>query len=562
MKRTTHNFAPGTPEWHQHRAGCFNASDAAAMLEMSKYQSRAELLRQAATGFRPDVSDATQRIFDAGHQHEAAIRPLAESIIGEELLTPIMSVEIDGLRLSASFDGLTIADDVAWEHKTLNKELEASLAQGIIPVQYHPQLEQQLLVSGADRVLFTASRGTEDTAAHAWYESNPKLREQLVAGWKQFAKDVAAYVPEAPTVEAVGRAPETLPALRIEVTGAVTASNLADFKATAFAVINAIRDDLQTDEDFADAEKAVKWCGDVEKRLAAAKEAALAQTADIDLLFRTIDDISAEARTKRLNLDKLVKARKEGVRVEIQQAALAQVQAHIKAIDARLGNAYLPVIPHDIAGAMKGKKTIASLKDGAAGAVAAWKIEADRVAGIIEKNLETLDANHEHRFLFNDKQALVLKDPEAVAAIVAQRIAQHEADQKRQAEEAAEREREKIRAEEQAKAQAEAKAREAAERAEREKAEREASARVEAEEAARITADVQARQQEARKRPVVDQTIRNTESVSPAITKRPTDAQIALAVATAFNVDAETAIHWLRAMHPAALTALDVQQAA
>ena len=38
----------------------------------------------------------------------------------------------------------------------------------------------------------------------------------------------------------------------------------------------------------------MKWCADVESRLAAAKEHALSQTATIDELFRTIDDISAE----------------------------------------------------------------------------------------------------------------------------------------------------------------------------------------------------------------------------------------------------------------------------
>ena len=64
----------------------------------------------------------------------------------------------------------------------------------------------------------------------------------------------------------MGRAPEMLPALRIEVTGKVTASNLAEFKQTALAAIGSVNRDLRTDADFADAEKAVKWCGEVESR--------------------------------------------------------------------------------------------------------------------------------------------------------------------------------------------------------------------------------------------------------------------------------------------------------
>src|SRR5690606_38640236 len=125
-------------------------------------------------------------------------------------------------------------------------------------------------------------------------------------------KDVAAYVPE-PAVAPVapGRAPDALPSLRVEVTGMVTASNLAEFKASAMQVLGSINRDLQTDDDFANAEETVKWCKAVEDRLAATKDAVLAQTADIETVFRTMDEVSAETRRIRLELDKLVKAEKE-----------------------------------------------------------------------------------------------------------------------------------------------------------------------------------------------------------------------------------------------------------
>src|SRR5690606_18915950 len=111
----------------------------------------------------------------------------------------------------------------------------------------------------------------------------------------------AAYQPEeAAPAPVVGRAPDQLPSLHIEVTGMVTASNLAEFKASAMAVLGSINRDLQTDEDFANAEQTVKWCKGVEERLDAAKAHALSQTASIDELFRTIDSVSAEARRIRL----------------------------------------------------------------------------------------------------------------------------------------------------------------------------------------------------------------------------------------------------------------------
>jgi predicted phage-related endonuclease len=177
-------------------------------------------------------------------------------------------------------------------------------------------------VSGAEKVIFVCSDGTEDNFVSMEYFPVKGRAAKLVAGWKQFEVDLEAYEPTEALAEAVGKSPDALPALRIEVTGMVTASNLEQFKAHSLAVFSAINTGLQTDQHFADAEKTVKWCGEVEERLEAAKQHALSQTETIDALFRTIDEISEQARRKRLELDKLVKARK----VAIRDAPSAKVQ--------------------------------------------------------------------------------------------------------------------------------------------------------------------------------------------------------------------------------------------
>jgi predicted phage-related endonuclease len=59
---------------------------------------------------------------------------------------------------------------------------------------------------------------------------DPAWHERISAGWAQFAKDLAEYVPVITEAKPVGRTPETLPALRIEVTGMVTASNLQAYR--------------------------------------------------------------------------------------------------------------------------------------------------------------------------------------------------------------------------------------------------------------------------------------------------------------------------------------------
>ena len=51
--RVTHDCAQGSAEWHALRARHFTASEASAMLGVSKYQTRDELLHQKHTGLAP-----------------------------------------------------------------------------------------------------------------------------------------------------------------------------------------------------------------------------------------------------------------------------------------------------------------------------------------------------------------------------------------------------------------------------------------------------------------------------------------------------------------------------
>lgn len=424
IKGTIVPFQQGTEEWAQHRARSLNASELAAAMGLSPYLSRADLIKQKATCIVPEVDAATQRRFDKGHEVEAAARPLAEEFIGEELYCSVFAAEVDGMLLSASLDGHTLLNEVTWEHKQANAELIASLRAGVIPEQYHPQMEQGLMLAGAERCLFTASNGTRESAVHVWYESNPELRAKIIPTWKQFMADVAAYVPaaaEAP--KPTGKAPEYLPALRIEVTGAVTASNLSEFKAQALAVFQGINRDLKTDDDFANAEATVKWAKGIEDRLAAAKESALAQTESIDALFRTIDDISAEARSVRLDLDKLVKARKEAIKSEIVAGGVAALAKHIREMNAAMPKDFMPTVPADFGGAIKGLRTVDSIRNAVDTELARAKIAASEIANRIHANIGRLDAANAPMLFAYDMQALVLKQPDDLAAVIAQRLA-------------------------------------------------------------------------------------------------------------------------------------------
>lgn len=422
-----HNVQQGTPEWLALRASHFTASEAPAMMGASKFQTRNDLLAMKKTGIVPDVTPQQQAAFDRGHATEEMARPLAEEDIGEELY-PIVGTSGN---LLASMDGATMLGDVLFEHKLWNEKVATQIRAGELDPHYYWQLEQQLLVSGAERVLFVCSDGTRDKYVSMEYTPVPGRREELIAGWAQFEQDLGEFVPQEAKVEVIGAAPDQLPALRIEVTGMVTASNLDAFKAHAMSVFSEINTDLATDQDFANAETTVKWCSEVEDKLKAAKEHALSQTESIDVLFKAIDDITAEAKRVRLNLKKSIDTRKDNIRSDIVIEAAKALQAHIDQINETLGGRIrMPKVIADFAGVIKGKRTIASLKEAADAELARSKIEASRIADLIRVNLKSLnELAIDHKFLFADAQELVMKANDDLVALIKVRINEHKEQQ-------------------------------------------------------------------------------------------------------------------------------------
>lgn len=426
----TVDLVQGTEAWKQHRAAHFNASDAPAMLGVSKYKTRAQLLKEMATGICEEIDAATQRRFDDGHRFEALARPLAEKIIGDDL-SPVVGVLG---KLSASFDGITFDETSLLEHKTLNDSLRSVTCAADLDEQYRVQMEQQLYVSGAERCLFMATKWVGDElvepAMHVWYESDAKLRAQIIAGWDQFAIDLANYqhVEDAP--EVIAAPVMDLPALSIQVNGSISLiSNLQKFGARLNEFVSAIDKEPSDDQGFADAESAIKTLQNAQDALEAAEANALAQTSDIDDMRKTVKLYADTARTTRLMLEKMVKARKESIRVEIVSAAKTAFADHYRALETEIKPITLMVNMPDFAGAIKGKKTISSLREAADTALRNGKMEADALAADIRAKLSWCkESSSGYGFLFADLQTIITSNGlEAFQAIVQRRIDDHKA---------------------------------------------------------------------------------------------------------------------------------------
>ncbi|HEY0825117.1 MAG TPA: YqaJ viral recombinase family protein [Ramlibacter sp.] len=514
MKRLT--FTQGSDAWHAHRATARNASDAPAMLGCSPYMTRSELLHARHTGLRAEPDAALARRYADGHAIEAAQREAAAALIGEPLYPVVGCEVVDGIELSASFDGLTMAEDIAYECKTLNDDLRAALPLGQegnglnLPKHYCVQMEQQLMVAGAERVLFVAATKDGSDVRACWYHPDPALRAEILAGWRQFDADLAAYVPPAAsTVEKIVAEPvEALPSVVVQVAGSIAITD--NFRAFEVALRDFLEHRLirepKTDQDFADLDVQIKAMKGAEAALESAESQMLAQIQTVDQAKKTKDMLAKLVRDNRLMAEKLLKDEKERRRGEIVAAGAKALADHIAGLNARLGKPYMPTVPADFGGCIKGLKSLSSMEDKVATELARAKIAANEIADRIDANLKTLrELAAEYAFLFADTAMLVLKAPDDCRAQVEARIGAHKAEQERRAAELAERERARIRAEEEARAR---------EQAQREQQEREAAERRQREETVART--------EPQREPVAAPA--PTANVLPMPTKAPTSA--------------------------------------
>lgn len=445
-----HELQQGSEEWRAHRAQHFNASDAPAMMGVSPYKSRSQLLHEMATGLGQEVDDATQRRFDDGHRFEALARPLAEEIIGAELY-PVVGSEG---KLAASFDGLTMLEDICFEHKTMNDDIRACQSAGHLPLHYRIQMEQQLMVSGAEKCLFMASRWDGETLSEKiciWYEPDLELRERIVAGWEQFEKDLANYVPpeivDPPKAEPI----KDLPAVVINASGGLSVCNLAEVTPIFDLFINNAKTELVTDDDFANGEETAKKSRSVAKTLKMKAKEVIDQIATVGDAVRTLELYAAKFDQLGLTLEKAVKEQKEAIKSKIMAEARQAYTLCIAALESEIEPIRLVCAQPDFANAMKGKRTLASLHGAVGDELAKAKINADSAAKDMRAKLSWIAKHADaYRFLLNDLQQIIQKPFDDFTLLVTTRIDAH----KKAEAEKVEAERKSIQAAEEAKAQA------------------------------------------------------------------------------------------------------------
>jgi len=443
----TFELKQGTPEWHEFRAKYFKtASRAPVVTRVSKYQTFDKLLHEAATGEKEDLSHL-EYVFDRGHRAEALARPIAEEIIGEELF-PTSGLN-EGRGWAASFDGLTMDEEINWEHKLWNRDIaDYIIENGEPPPTHTPQMDHQMAVSGAHKTLFMVSDGTQANMVHCWYPRNEEAIAELEKAWTQFDEELEKYTP-VEKAEKVEAAPiRGLPALAYSVEGTQITTNLELYKQLVDELVEQANLPMETEQEFADAEARTKVFKDAEAELTRLEASIVGDFTSLDKTIKDIQFIREGIRQSRLASEKQVKERKDQMRGDIIENGHKEIVGCAAQATSRTGIK----IPHpsdaQLKAAAKGKRNLDAIQSAVNDEVARCKNaindQANHVWGNVSwftKEMDNQGLNEKHtQLLFGDLHQIAFESASAFIAIVSNRVFEFKAEaekERKEAEEAA-----------------------------------------------------------------------------------------------------------------------------
>lgn len=197
--------------------------------------------------------------------------------------------------------------------------------------------------------------------------------------------------------------------LTVQTRGEVISSNVDEFRELVRDALSRINLELKSDEEFGQAELDVKALKGAEDAVKAAKEKALADAKQLQALFDALDDTAEEIRLPRLELEKLIAARKEEVKNEILTEALARLECAPRLRAGSFGKG--------LKEALKGKRTVDSMRK-------ALEVLVITHNAMIAKSSSALDAFvAEHGpELVMDREDLEVRTPDAVEAELRRRL--------------------------------------------------------------------------------------------------------------------------------------------
>ena len=139
----------GSEPWLALRRGLVTASEVSAVLGLSPWDTRESLLHKKIN----NVASEYKEVFEIGKQTEIDIRQFFEAKMKFPLYQHVL-INDKYPFLLASFDGINLDEKFAIEAKYLSREKFLNVGKNIVPENYMPQIQTQLLIAELDGIFF------------------------------------------------------------------------------------------------------------------------------------------------------------------------------------------------------------------------------------------------------------------------------------------------------------------------------------------------------------------------------------------------------------------------
>lgn len=198
MKRSN-KYKQNSRDWYTWRGRGLGASDAPAIMNVSPWTSRFELWGHKTGVLEREEPNVYQlQAMERGKRLEPIARGLYAEVVGSiEADVNCEHEEFDYIR--ASLDGYIAEIDAIVEIKAPNKEDHAKALNGEVPTKYYPQLQHQLLASGAKCCHYVSFDGEKLAPAVVVFpdkEYMSTLQKELVYFWSLVQNKEAPEVTE------------------------------------------------------------------------------------------------------------------------------------------------------------------------------------------------------------------------------------------------------------------------------------------------------------------------------------------------------------------------------
>ncbi len=210
----------------------------------------------------------------------------------------------------------------------------------------------------------------------------------------------------------------------------VLSTNIDNFKTQVEFYLSNLTSSFETDDDFAKAEEEVKELKNLEDKTRAAIKSVMEDGGAVSDLLKTAEEIAERFRQERLDREKKVKARKDGIKQELIDGALLKINQSIySSIDERsISEALNKIYPKSnvavrIADCTKNKRTIDSLTKAINSETNIIISELSSELARLKQRLQAIPNTHLH--LFSDAVSLIASDVD-IQAVVSERIEEEE----------------------------------------------------------------------------------------------------------------------------------------